>query len=95
MGPVVKGGEVNFFSPTTTQAHVAMRERRGIMNKIFENPNGHQISQTKTPFWLDFLTDHEYKLRFHRGGLYKEKSEPQLWTWKLKNTKNSELSKIK
>jgi len=61
----------------------------------FKTSNGHQISQTKIPFCLVSRTDHESKLRFHRGGLYREKSEPQLRILKNENTKNSELSKIK
>jgi len=40
-----------------------------------KNPNDHQISQTKIPFWLVFHADHESKLRFHSEGLYREKSE--------------------
>jgi len=36
-------------------------------------------------------TDHETMIRFYKGGLYREKCEPQLWTWKIKNTKNNKL----
>jgi len=47
------------------------------------------------PFFLVFRADHETMLRFHRGGLCREKSKQQLRIEKNENTKSSELSKIK
>ena len=71
-------------TPTTTSSF-----------KKLENSNSHQISQTSIPFCLIFRADHETILRFHRGGLCKEKSKQQLRIEKNENTKNNELSKIK
>jgi len=66
--------EDNFFFLLSSLS----RETPHHHSKKFENSNSHQMSQTKIPFCLVSRTDHETMIRFHRGGLYREKSEPQL-----------------
>jgi len=79
VGPTGQGGrsQILLSQHNNNSWHHHGREQHHQF-KTKKNSKGHQISQTKIPFCLVSRTDHESKLRFHRGGLYKEKSEPQL-----------------
>ena len=89
------GGKKSTSSSSPLLFHVKTQTTTTSSFKKFENSNRHQISQTNIPFCLNFRADHETMLRFHRGGLCREKSKQRLRIEKNENTKNNELSKIK
>ena len=77
-GPHGQGGKKSTSSSSSLLLSRETKQQKHHHSKKFENSNIHQISQTKIPFCLVFRTDHETIIRFHRGALYREKSEQQL-----------------
>jgi len=77
-GPRGQGGKKSTSSSSSLLLSRETQQQEPNHSKKFENSNSHQISQTKIQFCLVSRTDHETMIRFHIGGLYREKSEPQL-----------------